>query len=104
MSDGAWGSKYRAERLTMTFAILLLGPSLPTLCQVASSMSPLPPAGIILCGGKSSRMGRPKALLPFGPELMLERVVRILSAVVSPIVVVAAPEQDLPPLSDDVLL
>jgi len=62
------------------------------------------PAGILLCGGKSSRMGRPKALLPFGPELMLQRVVRILSAVVSPIVVVAARDQELPPLSGDVLL
>ena len=49
-------------------------------------------------------MGRSKALLPFGPELMLQRVVRILSAVVSPIVVVAAQDQELPPLSGDVLL
>lgn len=62
------------------------------------------PAGIVLCGGKSSRMGRPKALLPFGQELMLQRVVRILSAVVSPIVVVTARDQELPPLSGDVLL
>lgn len=49
-------------------------------------------------------MGRPKALLPFGPELMLERVVRILSGVVSPIVVVAAPDQELPPLPRGVLV
>lgn len=49
-------------------------------------------------------MGRPKALLPFGPEWMLERVVRILSGVVSPIVVVAAPNQELPPLMEGVLL
>ena len=62
------------------------------------------PAGIVLCGGKSSRMGRSKALLPFGPELMLQRVVRILSAVVSPIVVVAAPDQELPLLLGDVLI
>ena len=33
-------------------------------------------AAIVLCGGRSSRMGTPKALLPFGPELMLQRVVR----------------------------
>src|SRR5690349_629710 len=63
----------------------------------------IPPAGIVLCGGKSSRMGRPKALLPFGPELMLQRVVRILSTVVAPIVVVAARDQELPSLSGDVL-
>jgi len=60
--------------------------------------------GVILCGGKSSRMGFPKALLPFGPELMLQRVVRLLSEVVSPIVVVAAPEQDLPELPVDIIL
>src|SRR5205823_4798639 len=56
--------------------------------------------GIVLCGGQSSRMGRPKAWLPFGGELMLPRVVRLLSEVVSPIIVVAAPGQDLPPLSE----
>ncbi len=47
--------------------------------------------GIVLCGGQSKRMGRPKAWLPFGGETMLERVVRLLSEVVHPIVVVAAP-------------
>jgi molybdenum cofactor guanylyltransferase len=54
--------------------------------------------GIVLCGGKSTRMGRPKAWLPFAGELMLPRVVRLLSEVVQPIVVVAAPDQDVPPL------
>lgn len=62
------------------------------------------PAGIVLCGGKSSRMGRPKAWLPFGPEVMAQRMVRLLSAVVSPIVVVAARDQDLPPLGSQVLI
>ncbi len=41
-------------------------------------------------------MGQPKAWLPFGPEVMLQRIVRILSTVVSPIVVVAARGQDVP--------
>lgn len=56
--------------------------------------------GIILCGGKSSRMGRDKATLPFGPELMLNRVIRLLSEVVEQknIVIVAAPGQQLPRL------
>lgn len=52
--------------------------------------------GVVLCGGLSTRMGRPKAWLPFGDELMLPRVVRILSEVVSPIVVVAAADQEIP--------
>ena len=45
--------------------------------------------GVVLCGGKSTRMGQSKAMLPFGNELLLQRVVRILGEVVSPIVVVA---------------
>lgn len=60
--------------------------------------------GIVLCGGKSSRMGRPKAWLPFGDETLLHRVVRVLSEVVEPVVVVAAAEQDLPPLPRSVLV
>ncbi len=60
--------------------------------------------GIVLCGGRSSRMGRPKAWLPFGSELMLPRVARILSEVVSPIVVVAAPGQDVPSLPPGVAI
>jgi molybdenum cofactor guanylyltransferase len=60
--------------------------------------------GIILCGGQSKRMGQPKAWLPFGGELMLPRVARLLGEVASPLVVVAAPEQDVPPLSPDVAI
>jgi molybdopterin-guanine dinucleotide biosynthesis protein A len=43
-------------------------------------------------------MGRPKAWLPFGEETMLARVVRLLGEVVAPVVVVAAPGQDVPEL------
>ena len=57
------------------------------------------PGGIVLCGGQSRRMGRPKAWLPFAGEIMLPRVVRLLGEAVAPVVVVAAPGQDVPPLS-----
>src|SRR6516162_5541804 len=60
--------------------------------------------GIVLCGGQSSRMGRPKAWLPFAGEIMLPRVVRLLREVVEPVVVVAAPDQDVPPLPDEVVV
>ena len=60
--------------------------------------------GIVLCGGKSTRMGTSKALLPFGPETMLQRVVRLLGEVVAPIVVVAAVDQELPSLAADVIV
>jgi molybdenum cofactor guanylyltransferase len=60
--------------------------------------------GIVLCGGKSTRMGRSKALLPFGPETMLQRVVRLLGSVVQPIVAVAAVDQVLPTLPASVIV
>ena len=61
---------------------------------------------IVLCGGKSSRMGQDKATLPFGPEMMLQRVVRILSLTIEPssIVVVASSEQILPELPAPVIV
>jgi molybdopterin-guanine dinucleotide biosynthesis protein A len=61
---------------------------------------------LILCGGKSSRMGRDKATLPFGSECMLQRVVRLIGTVVDVghIVVVAAPEQSLPDLPAGVVI
>ena len=60
--------------------------------------------GIVLCGGKSTRMGASKALLPFGPETMLQRVVRLLGTVASPMVVVAAADQELPALPAGVIV
>jgi len=65
-------------------------------------LEPQQVGGIILCGGQSKRMGRPKAWLPFGGEPSLHLVVRLLGEVVRPIVVVAAPGQDVPPLSANV--
>jgi molybdopterin-guanine dinucleotide biosynthesis protein A len=55
--------------------------------------------GIVLCGGKSRRMGRPKPMLPFGAERMLQRVVRLVAEAVDTVVVVAAAGQALPPLA-----
>src|SRR5262249_7877988 len=57
--------------------------------------------GIVLCGGQSRRMGRPKAWLPFAGEVMLPRVVRLMGEAVRPVAVVAAPGQGLPPLPED---
>src|SRR5579883_581186 len=61
-------------------------------------MNEISVGGIVLCGGQSKRMGRPKAWLPFAGELMLPRVVRLLGEAVHPVVVVAAPDQEVPPL------
>jgi molybdenum cofactor guanylyltransferase len=59
---------------------------------------------VVLCGGQSRRMGQPKAWLEFGAERMLQRVVRLVGEVADPIVVVAAPGQDYPPLPDSVIV
>src|SRR4051794_11642805 len=61
---------------------------------------------VVLCGGQSRRMGQPKAWLPFGPERLLQRVVRLVGTGIGdgPIVVVAAPGQEYPPLPDSVIV
>jgi molybdopterin-guanine dinucleotide biosynthesis protein A len=53
---------------------------------------------IVLCGGRSVRMGRPKAWLPFGPEPLLRRVVGLVGEAAPVVVVVAAPGQKMPDL------
>jgi len=68
------------------------------------SASPLRVGGIILCGGQSRRMGLPKLSLPFGNEVLLTRVCRIVAQAVSPIVVVAAVDQALPELPSGILV
>jgi len=47
-------------------------------------------------------MGRAKLLLPFGGEVLLQRVVRLVGSVVRPVVVVGARGQRLPELPDEV--
>jgi molybdopterin-guanine dinucleotide biosynthesis protein A len=54
---------------------------------------------IVLAGGRSSRMGTPKALLPFDGEPLVVHVVRKLQTRFPEVVVVAAPGQQLPPLN-----
>lgn len=61
-------------------------------------------AGIVLCGGRSVRMGRPKAELEFGGERLLQRVARVLSEVVQPVAVVAATDQPLPAFDNAVIV
>src|SRR5919204_6700697 len=60
-------------------------------------------AGIVLAGGRSSRMGTPKAALEWHGSTLLRRVVGIVGrAVDGPVIVVRAPGQDLPSLPEDV--
>jgi molybdopterin-guanine dinucleotide biosynthesis protein A len=56
-------------------------------------------AGVVLAGGRSSRMGRPKAALEWHGLTLLYRTAAVLARAVSgPTVVVAAVGQDLPAL------
>lgn len=49
--------------------------------------------GLILAAGKSTRMGRPKALLPIGDETFVSRLARTLQrAGVTDVIVVTAPD------------
>ena len=63
------------------------------------SDQPIPDAtAVVLAGGKSSRMGRPKSMLPFGDEPLITHIVGALQRLFAETVVVAAPEQELPSL------
>ena len=56
-------------------------------------------AGVVLAGGRSSRMGRPKAALEWHGSTLLHRTTALLARTVGgPVLVVAAPGQDLPEL------
>jgi molybdenum cofactor guanylyltransferase len=58
-------------------------------------------AAIILAGGRSSRMGSPKAALDWHGSTLLRRVAGLLARVVDgPIIVVCAPGQDLPDVAE----
>src|SRR5262245_66621206 len=60
-------------------------------------------AGIVLAGGRSSRMGTPKAALEWHGSTLLRRVTGIVArGVDGPVVVVRAPGQELPPLPERV--
>jgi molybdopterin-guanine dinucleotide biosynthesis protein A len=56
-------------------------------------------AAVVLAGGRSSRMGTPKAALEWHGSTLLHRTTALLARTVDgPVVVVAAPGQDLPAL------
>src|SRR5262245_29310479 len=59
-------------------------------------------SAIVLCGGKSSRMGTSKAWIDIDGETFLQRVVKTVGSICRPVVVVAAAGQALPPLPPSV--
>src|SRR3989338_8597714 len=93
----------------------------PDTPRAGASPPPIRFGGIVLAGGRSTRMGRPKAWLPVGARTMLETVVGAIAAglraaagakasnivaapvAAAPIVVVGATGQDLPAAGEPVL-
>ena len=68
--------------------------------QLMKSNQPIAEAAaIILTGGKSSRMGRPKALLLFDGEPLITHIVRTLKRIFAEAIVVAAPGEQFVELS-----
>jgi molybdenum cofactor guanylyltransferase len=59
-------------------------------------------AGIVLAGGRSSRMGVPKAGLEWHGSTLLARVVGVVGSAAGPVIIVRAPGQELPALPDRV--
>lgn len=55
------------------------------------------PEALVLCGGRSRRMGRDKASLPFGGESLLHRLLRRVQPEVGEVVLAASRDQDVPP-------
>lgn len=70
---------------------------------VQSTPRILSAAGVVLAGGRSSRMGTPKAMLDWHGSTLLYRTTALLKrALAGPVVVVAAPGQQLPDLPEGV--
>ena len=66
----------------------------PTLMPLRTSEC----AAVVLAGGRSSRMGQAKALLPFDGEPLIHHLVKSLAELFEEIVVVAATDQPMPTL------
>jgi molybdopterin-guanine dinucleotide biosynthesis protein A len=71
--------------------------------NVHSASSPSDAAAVVLVGGKSSRMGQAKALLAFDGEPLIAHIARALKRMFAEIIVVAAPQQELPLLAATVV-
>ncbi len=68
----------------------------------ARGLQPVGVGGILLCGGLSRRMGRPKEWLTVGSRTLLEHTLDTLRQIVQPIIVSARVRQTLPTLPPSV--
>ena len=61
-------------------------------------------SAVLLCGGKSRRMGHPKTELPFGESTLLDHMVTLLRPLFEHLVIVAGPEQVIPDFREAVVV
>lgn len=71
--------------------------------SVSRESLPLPMTAAILCGGKSSRMGRSKSFLPFGGKTMIEHRFHSMKELFAEVVIVANDPDAYSQLSTDVV-
>ncbi len=64
---------------------------------------PLPVTGLILCGGRSRRMGRPKAFLPWGGRTIIEHLLSVAREIFNEVYLVTNEPDEYAHLSDDVV-
>ncbi|MBX9723765.1 MAG: molybdenum cofactor guanylyltransferase [Candidatus Obscuribacterales bacterium] len=57
--------------------------------SIASSSALLPMTGIILCGGRSKRMGRQKAFLPFAGKTLIEHMHDLMAELFAEVILVS---------------
>jgi molybdopterin-guanine dinucleotide biosynthesis protein A len=64
---------------------------------------PLPVTALVLCGGKSKRMGRPKAFLPYNGTTMINHILNVISDLFSETFIVANEPESYEDLEVDVV-
>ncbi len=64
---------------------------------------PLPVTGLILCGGRSKRMGRPKAFLPYGGSTIVEHLLATTRDIFNEVYLVTNEPDSFAHVSDDVV-
>jgi molybdopterin-guanine dinucleotide biosynthesis protein A len=64
---------------------------------------PLPVTALVLCGGKSKRMGRPKAFLPYNGTTMISHILSVLADMFSETFIVANEPESYEDLEVDVV-
>src|SRR5438105_4408950 len=97
------GSAQMLEAVTTADPHILRRKNPAVLESTTREMLPMPVTGLILCGGKSSRMGRTKAFLPFAGRTIIEYLLDITREMFDEIFLVANEPENFSHLSVDVV-